>query len=84
MVESQFRYEEARRWAPELYDLVAGGEWGQPAELGAALVVYLASGEADALSGCFISVDDDVVDMVSRAEEIQSNGWHRLGLQMQD
>jgi len=84
MVESQFSSEEARRWAPHLYDLVADGWMGQPAELGAALAVYLASGEADALSGCFISVDDDVVDMVSRAEEIQSNGWYRLGLQMQD
>ena len=84
MVESQFNCEEARRWCPGFYDLVASGWMGQPVDLGAALTVYLASGEADALSGCFISVDDDVVDMVSRAEEIQSNGWYRLGLQVPD
>jgi hypothetical protein len=43
-------------------------------------VVILASGRADALSGCFISVDDDVGDLVSRAAEIQGEQKHRLRL----
>jgi NAD(P)-dependent dehydrogenase (short-subunit alcohol dehydrogenase family) len=51
-----------------------------PPERAAQLVVFLASGEADALSGCFISVSDDVAEMVSRAEEIQENEQYTLRL----
>jgi NAD(P)-dependent dehydrogenase (short-subunit alcohol dehydrogenase family) len=51
-----------------------------PPELAAHLVLVLASGRADALSGCFIGIGDDVVKMVSRAEEIQRDGLHTLRL----
>jgi len=51
-----------------------------PAERAADLVLFLASGQADALSGCFISVDDDVAEMVRRAQEIQRDDLYRLRL----
>ena len=51
-----------------------------PPERAADLVVLLASGQADALSGCFITVDDDVAELVSRAEEIQQDALYRLRL----
>jgi NAD(P)-dependent dehydrogenase (short-subunit alcohol dehydrogenase family) len=43
------------------------------AEVPARLVVYLASGAADALSGRNIDVSDDVAQMVARAAEIQEH-----------
>jgi hypothetical protein len=51
-----------------------------PPERAANLVVLLASGKADALSGCYISVHDDVAEMLRRAKEIQQNALHTLGL----
>ena len=51
-----------------------------PPERAAELVVFLASGEADALSGCFVSAEDDVAEMVSRADEIQRGELYRLRL----
>lgn len=80
MTASQFGSEAARIWFPRIYKYVTQGVTGQPPELAGELVVFLASGKADALSGCFISVDDDVTEMVSRAEEIQANELHRLRL----
>ena len=53
-----------------------------PPELAADLVVLLASGQADALSGCYISVGDDVAEMMRRAEEIQQDELYTLRLRM--
>jgi NAD(P)-dependent dehydrogenase (short-subunit alcohol dehydrogenase family) len=77
---SQFRSEAARKWFPEIYDYVAQGGSGRPPELAADLVVFLASGRVDALSGCFISVRDDVAEMVSRAQEIREGELYTLRL----
>lgn len=44
------------------------------------LVLFLASGRADSLSGCFLSVDDDVEELIRSADEIQQNGQYRLRL----
>src|SRR5215831_4084650 len=44
-----------------------------PAQMSANLVVHLASGAADVLSGRNIDVSDDVAQMVARAAEIQEN-----------
>jgi NAD(P)-dependent dehydrogenase (short-subunit alcohol dehydrogenase family) len=51
-----------------------------PPERAAELSVFLASGKADALSGCYISVEDDVSEMVLAAHDIQENELHRLRL----
>jgi NAD(P)-dependent dehydrogenase (short-subunit alcohol dehydrogenase family) len=78
MTESVVASEEGK-WIPWLREgLEAGGTI--PPERAADLVVSLASGRADALSGCFITVHDDVPEMVRRAEEIQRDELHTLRL----
>ena len=47
-------------------------------ESAAALVVYLACGAADVLSGRNIEVSDDVAQMVARAAEIQKHDLYVL------
>ena len=53
---------------------------GTPIEESVQLVLTLASGKADALTGCYISVYDDVEEMVQRAEEIQEKQLYTLRL----
>jgi NAD(P)-dependent dehydrogenase (short-subunit alcohol dehydrogenase family) len=77
---SQFMSEGARIWYPKLYEYVMGGGGGQPPEDAADLVVFLASGRADALSGCFVNVREDVNEMVQRAEEIRERELYTLRL----
>lgn len=80
MTESVFLSDAAKKWYPKIYDYCSKGGSGRPPELAAKLVLFLASGRADALSGCYISIDDDVADMASRAEEIQQDGLYTLRL----
>ncbi len=54
-------------------------QWSLP-ERAADLIVFLASGVADSLSGRYIHVSDDVRDMVERAEEIRRQDLHTLRL----
>jgi NAD(P)-dependent dehydrogenase (short-subunit alcohol dehydrogenase family) len=70
---------DAMRWMPWARNIFEK-ERDNPPELAAQLVLLLASGEADALSGCFISIHDDVAQMVSRADEIKANELHTLRL----
>jgi len=77
---SQFTSEGARTWYPKLYDYVSQGGGGQPPEHAADLVVFLASGKADVLSGCFVNVREDVNEMVQRAEEIREGELYTLRL----
>jgi NAD(P)-dependent dehydrogenase (short-subunit alcohol dehydrogenase family) len=51
-----------------------------PPELAAALVVSLASGRADVLSGRYLTIDDDVDELVARAAEIQRDDLYTLRL----
>ena len=51
-----------------------------PPERAAQLVVFLASGKVDVLSGCFVGVSNDVTEMVSRGKEIQENELYTLRL----
>lgn len=44
------------------------------------LLVRLASGEADALSGCFLTISSDIDEMLARAEEIQERDLYTLRL----
>jgi len=44
------------------------------------LILTLASGKADALSGCFLSVDDDLDALLAHAGAIQNEGRLRLRL----
>lgn len=80
MWESLFLSDAAEKYLPDLYDYVSQGGSGVIPERAAELVLFLASGQADALSGCFISVDDDVAEMVRRAKEIRQDRLHTLRL----
>ena len=46
------------------------------------MFMFLASGEADALTGKHISVSDDENDLLARAEEIRRNDLYTLRLRM--
>ena len=61
-----------------LGQIAAGHE--APPELAAELVLLLASGQADALSGRYLSVYDDVPALIARAEEIRRGDLYTLRL----
>ena len=80
MTESESASIEDENWlAGVIRTAVAEGR-DIPPERAAELVVFLASGRADVLSGCYISVGGDIVEMVSRAEEIKENELYKLRL----
>jgi NAD(P)-dependent dehydrogenase (short-subunit alcohol dehydrogenase family) len=51
-----------------------------PPERSAQLVVKLAAGQADRLSGCYLTVDDNLEMLVARADEIRQADLYTLGL----
>jgi NAD(P)-dependent dehydrogenase (short-subunit alcohol dehydrogenase family) len=61
------------------WSVMPTGEW-LPAERAGALAVVLSSGRADALSGRFIHVLDDVEELVRRADEIRRDDLYALRL----
>lgn len=70
--------EEANKWVPEfrtIYD-----ETEIPAERVGELVVFLASGKADLLTGRFLNVYDDIQELVRQAEAIQQQDLYTLRL----
>ncbi len=67
MVQQYFRY---------LYD--SGQD--TPIEKSLQLVREVASGRVDALSGCFLDVDDDLDQLLAHADELREQGKQRLGL----
>jgi NAD(P)-dependent dehydrogenase (short-subunit alcohol dehydrogenase family) len=75
--------EEMRRRSPDVAawfaQLFAEGH-DTPIERSVQLVLALASGKADVLSGCFVSVDDDLDALLARADAIQSEERLRLRL----
>lgn len=70
--------EEASKWVPEyrtVYD-----ETEIPAERVGDLVVFLASGKADLLTGRFLDVYDDIQELVKQTEAIQRQDLYTLRL----
>jgi NAD(P)-dependent dehydrogenase (short-subunit alcohol dehydrogenase family) len=74
--------EEVGRWSPELQAIArqAYAEGSDtPIERSVDFVLQLASGQADALSGCFLSAEEDDLDaLVAQADAIQREGRLRL------
>ncbi len=63
---------EFRKWDETIpREFAEGG--GVPPERAAQLTVALASGKADVLTGCLISINDDLDKMVAQAQHIQEN-----------
>ena len=80
MVEACVESPEWEKWLDGFFRKAVEAGRDVPPERAANLVVWLASGGADALSGCYISVDDDVAEMVRRAQEIQQDDLYTLRL----
>jgi hypothetical protein len=71
--------EQGKQWTPWAASLF-GTEREVPLERGAELVVTLASGRADRLTGRFISVRDDVEDLIRRADDIHRKDLYSVRL----
>lgn len=70
-----------RRWLPDLKKMLEGS-W-QPVEWAGSLVTLLASGKADALTGRWITPENDIDNMLRCIEEIKTNElyvWSVRGL----
>ena len=68
------------KWVNGLFRKALASGHDVPPERAAELVLFLASGQADTLSGCFFKFDDDLEEMVSRAEEIREKQLYTLRL----
>ena len=71
--------EEARKKLPFIQDLLDAGKVVTP-DLAADLVVFLASGKADALSGRFFSVDENSNDIAQRASDVCESKLYLLSM----
>ena len=71
---------EDEKWFGGYYRKALAGGWHSPPERGAELVLFLASGRADALSGCYFHIRYDLAELVSRAKEIQEGELYTLRL----
>jgi NAD(P)-dependent dehydrogenase (short-subunit alcohol dehydrogenase family) len=69
----------AQKWLPWFRAIFQEGR-DAPPELCGMLVTFLASGQADELSGRFIQVTDDLGDLVKRAAQIQQDDLYTLRL----
>jgi NAD(P)-dependent dehydrogenase (short-subunit alcohol dehydrogenase family) len=67
MAEYALESEEGQRWLPWFTEVFERGEDVPPTHA-ADLVLLLASGRADALSGRFLTINDDVVGLAERAD----------------
>ncbi len=79
MTESVLLSLEVEKWMPWLRNTFDMGDDISPL-CAANLVHLLASGRADALSGCYISVFDNVDDMLRNSEEIKRRNLYTLRL----
>jgi NAD(P)-dependent dehydrogenase (short-subunit alcohol dehydrogenase family) len=69
--------EAGKKWLPWFPKLFAQGR-DVPAEKAAQLVVHLASGRADALSGRFLGVADDLPKLLEQLDEVKRSGLYTL------
>lgn len=79
MAEDVLRSERGRRWLPWLQRIFDEGLDVTP-ERAAEMVLYLASGRADRLSGRFLNVLDDLEALVAAADEIAATDLLTLRL----
>ncbi|HTT22012.1 MAG TPA: SDR family oxidoreductase [Candidatus Sulfotelmatobacter sp.] len=77
MTEFSLTSREGQKWLPWFKRLFDEG-FTVPPERPATLVLELASGRADALSGRFISVYDDLEQLIANATDLQQRNLHAL------
>jgi len=77
MAENLLQSEAGKRWLPWFQAIFEKGQ-DDPPERGAALVTYLASGAADALSGRFFMVPEDPAGIVRREDQVRERDLYVL------
>ena len=77
MTEHVLESEAGKKWLPWFRKLFDRGR-DVPPEKAAQLVVQLASGRADALTGRFIDVSDDLAKLLERLDEVKSDNLYTL------
>jgi NAD(P)-dependent dehydrogenase (short-subunit alcohol dehydrogenase family) len=70
-----------QKWQPGLRQVFDAGRDVSPEEA-ARLTVYLASGQADVLTGRYLPVSDDIPDLVRHAAEIKENDRYTMRLRV--
>ena len=71
---------EVQRWAAGRFQRIFDAGRDTPIAQAVAGLVFLASGQADGLSGRHLSALDDLVELTRRAEEIRRDDAHVLRL----
>lgn len=77
MSEHSLNSPEGKTWLPWFREIFDAGR-DLPPERPAALLLALASGRADALSGCYVQPDDDLDAMVKAAAEVEQGKLYSL------
>jgi NAD(P)-dependent dehydrogenase (short-subunit alcohol dehydrogenase family) len=67
-----------QQWFHELY----AANRDTPIERAVDLVLHIASGKADALTGCYLSVEDDIAELSQQSDNIQQASRRKLRMQM--
>ena len=83
MTEHVLESEAGKKWLPWFRKLFDRGR-DVPAEKAAQLVVQLASGRADALSGRFINVSDDLAKLLEQLDEVKRDNLYTLRVRKLD
>lgn len=79
MTEAVWSHPDAARWFPYMLEARDQGKAVSP-DLSAALVLRLASGDMDSLSGIHVSVIDDLDALLARKDEVKKRELHLLRL----
>jgi NAD(P)-dependent dehydrogenase (short-subunit alcohol dehydrogenase family) len=77
MTEHVLESETGKKWLPWFRKLFDRGR-DVPPEKAAQLVVHLASGQADALTGRFIEVSDDLAKLLDHLDQVKSENLYTL------
>ena len=77
MVDYIVESHEGQQWRPDIARWLEMGE-DTPIECAASAITYLASGQANALTGRFFSCKDDLPDLVSHIEDIEREDKYAL------
>jgi NAD(P)-dependent dehydrogenase (short-subunit alcohol dehydrogenase family) len=79
MAEYGYSSEAGQKWIPWFRQIFDEGR-DDPVEEVTRLVLSLASGQADALSGCTLSIADDLTELIKRAGAIEQDKLYTLKL----
>ena len=71
LIEYMIEFAIGRKWLPDLADMLKNN-W-QPVELARTLAVALASGKYNALTGRWVSAEDNLDEMLRRIAEIEKD-----------